>query len=215
MQAEQFITTRPLVKVFCNMKQMLKDRGYKLRRYWHDQNLIMNHIVKCIEEGKPVLEATSKKGDSPSSCAIAFFSDIPKLNIGQFRQMLEYTKDYLEQLPSPTTDCTVLVFSKEGLTSSTKAAILADHGNIHFESWVQADLMHNITKHVLFPPHVPLSPRSTQCLLNKYGTQPDKLLQMSSQDAAARYYGLKPGQVVRIERKVGLLPPCVVYRHVK
>ena len=207
MQASQYITSRPLVKIAANMKQMLKDRGYRLRRTPSDPDLLVSHILKCVEAGEPVLV-----GHRGEAHVIAFFTEVSNLSISQYRQMLDYA---LEHYPDPDAPTTVLVLTKDGLTHATRAAMFGDHGHISFESWTYSELSLNITKHALFPKHQALSPRSTRALLARYGTTPDRLYQMNPTDPARKYYGWPSGTVVQVERRLGQLPPSLVYRHVK
>ncbi|CAA6662095.1 unnamed protein product [Spirodela intermedia] len=60
------------------------------------------------------------------------------------------------------------------------------------------ELLVNVTKHVLMQAHEILTEEDKQKLLNKYGLKENQLPRMLASDAIARYYGLEPGQVVKV-----------------
>ncbi|GET87790.1 DNA-directed RNA polymerases II, putative [Leishmania tarentolae] len=86
--------------------------------------------------------------------------------------------------------------------------------DLRFELFEEDELSVNITRHELVPKHTPLSEEELKDVLHAHALQLHQLPRILSTDPVARYYGLKRGQVVRIERKSMSAGLYVTYRQV-
>jgi DNA-directed RNA polymerase I, II, and III subunit RPABC1 len=68
------------------------------------------------------------------------------------------------------------------------------------DTFQEADLVVNITHHVLVPRHILLSNAEKKELLSRYRLKESQLPRIQREDPMARYLGLKRGQVVKIIR---------------
>ncbi|KAG5507615.1 hypothetical protein JKF63_06564 [Porcisia hertigi] len=86
--------------------------------------------------------------------------------------------------------------------------------DLRFELFEEDELSVNITHHKLVPKHTPLSDEEIKDVLHAHALELHQLPRILSTDPVARYYGLKRGQVVRIERKSMSAGLYVTYRQV-
>lgn len=70
----------------------------------------------------------------------------------------------------------------------------------HLELFYENDLLVDITEHFLVPPHILLSEEEKKEVLARLSVPADKLPKLNVNDPVSRYYGFKPGQVIKIIR---------------
>jgi DNA-directed RNA polymerase subunit H (RpoH/RPB5) len=73
-------------------------------------------------------------------------------------------------------------------------------------------LMINIVDHVLVPKHIVLSKDETDAVLEAYRAKKRDMLLIKTTDAVAKYYNMKPGEIVKIIRPSVMTVEAPAYR---
>mmetsp|Transcript_5443 Transcript_5443/g.23139 ORF Transcript_5443/g.23139 Transcript_5443/m.23139 type:complete len:132 (-) Transcript_5443:772-1167(-) len=104
-----------------------------------------------------------------------------------------------------------IMIMSEGLTPSAADAI-SKLDRYRIEPFLENELLVNITHHVLVPKHEMLSKAEKKALLKRYKLKESQLPRVQQRDPVSRYYGLSPGDVVRITRPSETAGRYVTYR---
>lgn len=99
----------------------------------------------------------------------------------------------------------------DSITAMAKRALQTAEALL-VETFVLADLVVNITKHKLVPKHTLLTAEEKAALLERYHLKETQLPRINQHDAVARFLGLRPGNVVRIERNSETAGRYITYR---
>mmetsp|Transcript_41437 Transcript_41437/g.132352 ORF Transcript_41437/g.132352 Transcript_41437/m.132352 type:complete len:205 (-) Transcript_41437:18-632(-) len=186
--------------------KMLDDRGYLLQQ--KELNRTKEEFKEEFGEVPQREELTIlvPKKDDPTDQIFIFFPLEAKVGV-------KTIKVYWERMKTQNVTRAILVvqqnltpFAKQSLPEimSTKKCIL--------EVFQEAELLVNITEHVLVPRHYMLSPEEKRTLLEKYKVKDSQLPRVQMSDPVARYYGMQRGQVVRIVRPSETAGRYVTYR---
>eukprot|EP00761_Pharyngomonas_kirbyi_P000333 gb/GECH01000333.1/.p1 GENE.gb/GECH01000333.1/~~gb/GECH01000333.1/.p1 ORF type:complete len:218 (+),score=31.31 gb/GECH01000333.1/:1-654(+) len=147
----------------------------------------------------------TRKKDDPSDLLFVFFASEPKIGVKPIRSIHKHLQDNQAMRA-------ILVVQQQ-MTNYAKEAIreLLTKGFV-VESFLESELLVNITQHELVPQHIPLSTEDKDNLLQKYKLKDWQLPRIKITDPVARYYGLRKGQVVKIVRPSETAGRYVTYR---
>lgn len=164
-----------LFNVTQTCKEMLADRGYTITE----------------QEPERITSVT------PSGTTVILYLVMEdKLNIDIF-------KKYYALIRRAKCTHAILVYDKQ-MTSSVKSA-LTNTNTVTIEMFTKAELLFNITKHVLVPKHERIdASQYDDSALSKYP-------KIRRGDPVCRYYGFQVGNLIRITRRDG----SIYYRVVR
>eukprot|EP00937_MAST-01D_sp_MAST-1D-sp2_P002407 g2407.t1 len=191
--------------------KMLKKRGYIVA----DDELTMT--VEMFREpdrqlvddrGRPNRGAHTmnvENKDDPDDTLFVFFPDDLKVGVKPIRLYCDRMKD--ENVKK------AIMVVRDNLTPFAKQAVLEMRQQRYkIEYFREAELLVDITEHVLVPTHIVMKEAEKKTLLERYKLRPEQLPRIQESDPVARYYGLSRGQVVKIVRPSETAGRYVTYR---
>jgi len=151
-----------------------------------------------------------RKKDDPTDQIMVFFPQTP--TDGKNLVSVQTIQDFYSNMKAEGVRRAIIV-TKNGITPFAKTCISKLDGVI-MEEFTDSELMVNITKHSLVPPHILITEDEKQALLEKYKIEPSQLPRIQLQDPISRYYGLQKGDIVKIIRPSETAGRYVTYRYV-
>jgi len=194
-----------LFRIRKTVNEMLQDRGYNISQ----AELKMNLDTFLNDFGNPPsrtqITMLASKRDDDSDQIFVFFADEVKLGVKPIRTFFEKMEEIKVKR--------AIVVVQGGITPYAQQVVKAmvPHGNV-LEQFQEAELLVNITHHVLVPKHILLTDEEKKALLEKYKLKSTQLPRIQQSDPVARYYGLQKGQVVKIIRPSETAGRYVTYR---
>lgn len=142
--------------------------------------------------------------EDPTDQMFVFFPDEPRIGI-------KTVKNYCQRMQEENITRAIIVVQK-GMTPSAKQALSDMAPKYILEHFLESELYINIMEHELVPEHVVLKPDEKQELLSRYKLKESQLMRIQANDPAARYLGLKRGQVIKIIRASETAGMYISYR---
>lgn len=154
------------------IKELIHQRGYQIQK---DESAAIIAIHK----------KTAKKMG-------VFMFPNTKFRVSHFYEYTSLMKEY-------EIKHAIIVF-KQTITPAAKKLVLSNIEEYRIEFLKEESLSYNITKHVLVPKHIKVSKKEGSEI--KKMLSPSNMSKMLVTDAVSMFYGYRPGDVIRIIRKV-------------
>jgi len=124
----------------------------------------------------------------------------------------------LQTVPLPYHRLIIVICGSTGFPRAPKKQAqakldgLSKKRNVELEWFLSTELQVNISHHTLVPKHTPLTAIEKEKVLQQYKVTEAQLPIIERADPMARYFGLRPGDVVRIERPSETAGKYITYR---
>lgn len=185
--------TYKLWRIRKTIMQICHDRGYLVTQDELDQTLdeFKEQFGDKPSERRPArsdLIVLVAHNDDPTDQMFVFFPEDAKVGI-------KTIKTYCQRMQEENITRAIIIV-QAGMTPSAKQALVDMAPKYILEHFLEAELLVNITAHMLVPEHVVMTPEEKSELLQRYKLKESQLPRIQQGDPVARYFGLKRGQVV-------------------
>lgn len=193
--------------------QMCHDRNYMVTQEELDQTIeeFKLEFGDRPSENRPKradLTVLVMKYNDPADQMLVFFPDEVNQKVG-----MKTMKQYCERMQAEKITNAMVVVAA-GMTPSAKTAMIELQPKYKIESFMEQELLINITEHELVPMHQVLKEEEKEELLQRYKITEQLLPRIQTSDPIARYYGVNRGQVFKIIRRSDTAGRYVTYRMV-
>lgn len=202
--SSQLDTITRLYRIRKTSLEMLNDRGYIVS----SEEL---HMTKEDFQGRfgddprrDDMTLLCPKQDDPTEQIFVFYPEDQKVGV-------KTIKTYAERMRSEGVSRAMMVTIAD-ITPFAKQCLQEMRDKFYIETFVEKELLINITKHVLVPDHRLMTKDEKKQLLERYKVKDTQLPRIQFADPVARYYGLQKGDVVRIVRPSETAGRYVTYR---
>lgn len=199
-----------LYRIRKTILQMLIHRGYIVVRDIEQESFeSFREPLKALSssEVRDQMMFTAAMRSDSNKLICVFFAEAGKLTTEQVRV-------FTNRMKEESVKHGLIVMTE--LTPHCRSTIdqINSEGDMTIETFLEAQLLVNITEHVLVPKHVLLSEEQVQELLKRYNVRKTQLPRIQVTDPIACYFGLKRGDVVKIIRQSETAGRYVTYRAV-
>lgn len=203
--------TRTLFRIWRTLKQMCNDRGYMVLE--EDVNITLEQWKekfgdKPVTEGRPSRKELSflvQHQEDESNRLYVFFPENDKVS-------QEDISSYFMKMQEGSVKRGIIAYRSK-ITPIARAGIaeMKPRGYV-LEQFTELELMVNITEHMYVPHQMVMSEAEKQIVLDRYKIAEDEMPRIQESDPIARYFGLSPGEVLKIVRKSPTAGRYVTYR---
>jgi len=189
--------------------QLCHDRGYLVTQDELDQTLEgfkaqFGDKPSERRPGRADLIVLVAHNDDPTDQMFVFFPEEPKVGV-------KTIKTYCQRMQEENIHRAIIVV-QHGMTPTAKQSLGDMAPKYILEQYLEAELLINITEHMLVPEHIVMTPDEKKELLDRYKLKESQLPRIQQSDPVSRYFGIKRGQVVKIVRPSETAGRYVTYR---
>lgn len=204
-----------LWKVYGNIKELLKDRGYTTvlsgktvttfeefqQEFAVDGEIVNKQVMNFISQKDK--DEDTKSDLENKKLMMIYFSNDTSIGIKSILAVNDKMKYARISHCILIYGCSLTPSAKKYLEKTQKSSI---------EAFAEDDLLTNITKHKMMPKHRVLSPTEKMSFFKLSNLVDSQLPRITVNDPIARYYGMKRGDVVQIIKKSETAGMAVNYR---
>lgn len=196
---------RRLYRVRGTVNKMLRNRGYNVSEA--EMNLSFEDFKNMIgfpNISEDLLTVLVELESDTENKLMVFFPEEPRIGLKNIKKCSEK----MQSASSPN----AIIVAREAITPIAKNSLATFLPTFRIETFNEAELLIDITEHELVPKHQVLSDDEKKELLKRYKLIESQLPRIQLEDPIARYYGLRRGQVCKIERHSETSGRYITYR---
>ncbi|WWC65146.1 uncharacterized protein I303_107760 [Kwoniella dejecticola CBS 10117] len=194
-----------LWRVSRTVHEMVRDRGYLVADY---------EVDVPFDQFKNDFGATGSVDRGPMSFSVKHAEDEGTLYVyfcAEKNVSKAAMKTFITSMDKIGAKRGIIIWS-EKMSPAAKKTLQELASEYHLEDFQESDLLVNITRHFLVPKHQIMRKEEKDQLIKRYRLKETQLPRIMITDPVARYYGMKRGQVMRIERASETAGRYITYR---
>jgi DNA-directed RNA polymerase I, II, and III subunit RPABC1 len=199
-----------LYTIYTNLYDMLKDRNYDISKMkmYNTIDEFKKQFKNVEEPDVSVLKFILSKNDNKDDKISIFWNDDEKIGIRVLKSNMEDMNKKGVKRGILIVKYSMSTFAKKSIDEFNQ-----NQSNMYFETFDYSELMMNITKHVLVPKHIVLTEDEVTALKDKYSLKRiTQLPKLHKTDPMTKYFGLMPGNVVKVVRNNPIGSKYITYR---
>lgn len=187
-------------RVYRTTKELVRDRGYNVAQ--QEIDISLDEFKRLHAPDDMLLRTTLNFQAVPTAQALEKFPDMGTIFVNFCEEAsvgVKTMREFCLMMASKHISSALFIYQQSITPAAGKLIPTVLPATI--ETFMESDLVVNITKHVLVPKHIRLSEVEKRELLERYRLKESQLPRIQREDPVARYLGLKRGQVVKIIRR--------------
>jgi DNA-directed RNA polymerase I, II, and III subunit RPABC1 len=191
-----------LYKARRTLLELVEDRGYPI-----PEEELISFEQFCVKYDSKEMNIYIDDTIRNKHMFIYFYNELKSFGKNEltavFQKIREITKDE---------NISILIILKEKENSSVSKG-LSESMYQNVEIFLRRNLMMNITKHLFAAKHILVEGEEKENeILTTYKTTKSKLPALPVTDPVSKYYGFKPGQMIKIIRRSPIVGESILYR---
>ncbi|KAK9716376.1 hypothetical protein RND81_06G229000 [Saponaria officinalis] len=183
-------------RVYTTVMEMLNDRGYLVS----DLTMTKEHFIESYDDNFSSHFCVTKRADDTDQILVLFTAVLSTQTVRETKSQMEREGVH-----------TVIFVVRRHMTSIART-MCESSAKVHFEIFMETELLFNVTKHKMVPKHQLLTEDEKKSLLLKYTLTESEIPRIQVTDPIAKYYGLRRGQVLKIARRSESAGKYITYR---
>ena len=198
-------------RIICS--EMLNDRGYDIDSLKNKIILPMKNFRELYHNNDIDLYVKHKI-DKSNKLYLKFFRNKKKINESDLKRESSFISEKTGHGSEYNGEPNIIMVSREKPPSNVYN-IIGTEKYQNIEIFILNSLQFNPTKHCLVPKHSRMTLEEQKNILQFYKCERKELPKLSVNDPIAKYYGMKIGEICKIERVSETTGFSNFYRHVK
>lgn len=192
--------TTKLWRAYRTVKELVRDRGYNVGQEESEITLEEFRSQFCTGDGT-VMRSKMNFQAAPIPEVAEKFPNMGSIWVNFCEEAsvgVKTMREFVILVAAKHFSSALFIYQTSITPSASKLIPTVDTS---IETFLENDLVVNITRHVLVPKHIVLSEDEKKDLLVRYRLKESQLPRIQREDPVARYFGLRRGQVVKIIRR--------------